>query len=446
MKKRNHLFKIALLSSVIAMTSVQMCAAAEVTTQDTASTAETAPASISTNEIPGWPAGPEITSETGVLIDADSGTVLYSKGGDDIRYPASITKIMTLLLAVENCSLKEDVVFTETGTRDISWDSGNIGMQVGEVMSMRACLYALIIQSANEVAAQIAEHVGGTEQNFIDMMNQRAAEIGCTNTHFANASGLPDPNHYSTAHDMALIMREGLKNKKFRRIIGTTDYTIKPTNMNSEARVLHTHHPMFAPESGYYYNGCIGGKTGYTSEAGNTLVTAVEQNGTTYITVTMKAADLAVASTDSTALFNYGFQNFTKLQVNGGEILAPNGVTVDNLTVQESQENGETVDSYYYNDYLLGSVTVPEATPTPEPAADTASENGGGADTSDGSETVQSDSTQTSDQTKTTAEDSQTSAGRLQLRKILLGIGATMVLLIIILCIALARKERRYSE
>ena len=145
-------------------------------------------------------------------------------------------------------------------------------------------------------------------------------------------------SHYSTAHDMALIMREGLKNKKFRRIIGTTDYTIKPTNMNSESRVLHTHHPMLAPESSYHYDGCIGGKTGYTSEAGNTLVTAAEKNGTTYITVTMKAADLAVASTDSTALFNYGYQNFTKAQVNGGEVSVPNGVTVDNLTVQERSE------------------------------------------------------------------------------------------------------------
>ena len=447
MKKRNHLFKIALISGVIAMTSVQMCAAAEVATQDTAAeTAAASTASIFTNEIPGWPTGPEITSETGVLIDADSGTVLYSKGGDDIRYPASITKIMTLLLAVENCSLKEDVVFTETGTRDISWDSGNIGMQVGEVMSMRACLYALIIRSANEVAAQIAEHVGGTEQNFIDMMNQRAAEIGCTNTHFTNASGLPDPNHYSTAHDMALIMREGLKNKKFRRIIGTTDYTIKPTNMNSEARVLHTHHPMLAPESGYYYNGCIGGKTGYTSEAGNTLVTAVEQNGTTYIAVTMKAADLAVASTDSTALFNYGFQNFTKTQVNGGEILVPNGVSVDNLTIQEAQENGETVDSYYYGDYLLGSVTVPEPIPTPEPAADAVSESG--ADMSDGSgdQAVQSDSTQNTGETQNAVSETQTSAERLQLRKILLGIGAAMLLLIILLCIALVRKEKRYSR
>ena len=194
MKKWKHLLKAVMAVGVIAMTAVQICAAAEGTAQ--AAVSEVTPVSISTNEISGWPVGPEITSETGVLMDADSGTLLYSKGGDEIRYPASITKIMTLLLAVENCSLKEDVVFTETGTRDISWDSGNIGMQVGEVMSMRACLYALVIRSANEVAAQIAEHVGGTEQHFVDMMNERAAQIGCTNTHFVNASGLPDPDHY----------------------------------------------------------------------------------------------------------------------------------------------------------------------------------------------------------------------------------------------------------
>ena len=152
-----------------------------------------------------WPTGPAVQAASAIIMDASTGTVLYEKDADTPRYPASITKIMTLLLAVENCSLKEDVVFTETGTRDISWDSGNIGMQVGEVMSMRACLYALVIRSANEVAAQIAEHVGGTEQHFVDMMNERAAQIGCTNTHFVNASGLPDPDHYSTAHDLSLI-------------------------------------------------------------------------------------------------------------------------------------------------------------------------------------------------------------------------------------------------
>ena len=388
---------------------------------------------VQTNEIKNWPEGPGTYGDSAIVMDADSGAILYAKNIDKKEYPASITKIMTLLLAVENCSLKEDVVFTETGTRDISWDSGNIGMQVGEVMSMRACLYALVIRSANEVAAQIAEHVGGTEQHFVDMMNERAAQIGCTNTHFVNASGLPDPDHYSTAHDMALIMREGLKNKKFRRIIGATDYTIKPTNMNSESRVLHTHHPMLAPESSYYYDGCIGGKTGYTSEAGNTLVTAVEKNGTTYIAVTMKAADLAIASTGSTAMFNYGYQNFTKLQVNGGEVSVPNGVTVDNLTVQENSQDGNTVDDYYYNDYLLGSVEVPEATPTPEPAADTLSDTSGG-------NTDQADQNEKSD----TVGEEKTSAGMPKLRKILLIIGAAMLLLIIILSIALAKKEKRY--
>ena len=149
----------------------------------------------------------------------------------------------------------------------------------------------------------------------------------------------------------------------------------------------------------------------------------------------MKAGDLAIASTDSTALLNYGYQNFTKTQVNGGEILLPNGVTVDNLTIQEGQENGETVDSYYYGDYLLGSVTVPEATPTPEPAADTVSENGSDTEMSgeEGVQDIQND-----------AEKGQTLTEKIQLRKILLIIGAAMILLLIILCIALAKKERRY--
>ena len=198
---------------------------------------------ISTNQIQGWPAGPDITSDTGILMDADTGVVLYNKGGDEQRYPASITKIMTLLVAVENSTMDEKVTFTETGVRNVTADSSNIGTKVGEVLTMEDCLHALIIQSANDVAAQIAEHIGGTEQAFIDMMNQRASEIGCTNTHFANSSGLPDDNHYSSARDMALIFREGLKNETFRTVVGTPDYIIQPTNMNSQQRILHTHHP-----------------------------------------------------------------------------------------------------------------------------------------------------------------------------------------------------------
>ena len=224
---------------------------------------------------------------------------------------------------------------------------------------------------------------------------------------------------------MALIMREGLKNKKFRKIIGATDYVIEPTNKNSESRVLHTHHPMLAPESGYYYEGCIGGKTGYTSAAGNTLVTAVRRNGTTYITVTMKAADLAIASSDSTAMFNYGYQNFQKIQADGGEILIPNGVTVDNLIVREGTLDGNPVNQYFFGDYMVGSVPVLEATPTPEPSVEEVAEK----------------------DLENTADGKQTDTGEIpQLRKVLLITGAAMLLLLIILLAALIRKEKKEEQ
>ena len=378
MKKWKHLLKAVMAVGVIAMTAVQICAAAEGTAQAAAS--EVTPVSISTNEIAGWPAGPEITSETGVLMDADSGTLLYSKGGDEIRYPASITKIMTLLLAVENCSLKEDVVFTETGTRDISWDSGNIGMQVGEVMSMRACLYALVIRSANEVAAQIAEHVGGTEQHFVDMMNERAAQIGCTNTHFVNASGLPDPDHYSTAHDMALIAQAAYQNETFRIIIGTKMYTIPPTNKHAEETVLRNHHDMLCTYHNanrkYLYPYCVGGKTGYTATANSTLVTYAEKDGMTLICVVMNTQS-PNQFIDTVNLFDYAFDNFQVLNVAENDTNYSAETTVDNgnlnniepfveldkdavIVLPKTAEFSDTSSSVEYNDSdpeIAGSIT-----------------------------------------------------------------------------------------
>ena len=136
--------------------------------------------SVSTNEITGWPQGPDIYGETAVLMDADTGTILYNKGMDELRYPASTTKLMTLLVALENSSLDEQVTFTETCLADQTPDSGNIGMQVGEVLSLEQCLLVMIIQSANDVATQVAEHVGGSVDAFCEMMNQKAAQLGCT--------------------------------------------------------------------------------------------------------------------------------------------------------------------------------------------------------------------------------------------------------------------------
>lgn len=328
---------------------------------------------ISTNRIEGWPQMADINCNTAVVMEADTGTIVYNKGAYELRYPASITKLMTLLVTVENCAdISETVTFTETGVRDVTPDSGNIGMQLGETMTMEDCLYAMILYSANEVSAQIAEHVGGTEEAFIEMMNQKALELGCTNTHFTNASGLPDTEQYTTARDMALIFREGLKNKLFRKVIKKRTYTIPATNLNPEPRKLTTHHPLNAKGASYYYEGCIGGKSGMTNDAGHTLVTGAKRDGVTYIVVTLRGADLAQCSADSIALFDYAYQNFRKVEVEGGSVVIPNTLTVDQLTVNTETTDAGTVNSYYAGDYLVGQGTIPKevpptATPTPDP-------------------------------------------------------------------------------
>lgn len=448
MKKVKKLFAFLTTLSMVLMMSAHVMAAVDLN----------AKYEVDTNKIQGWPQAADIASDTGILMDADTGTVLFDKGGDQQRYPASITKIMTLLVAVENSSMDEQVTFTETGVRNVAADSSNINSKVGEVMTMQDCLHALMIISANDAAAQIAEHVGGTEQNFIDMMNQRAAEIGCTNTHFANSSGLPDENHYSSAKDMALIFREGLMNKDFRSVIGDADYTIQPTNMTSDKRVMHTHHPMFAPESDIYYPGCIGGKTGFTNLAAHTLVTAVEQNGTTYIAVVMHGVELSTCCLDSKALFDYGFGNFTKTAVDGGSVILSKGMDVNALTAKSESSNGKIETVYYAGDHQVGTSTVDEtaatATPTPEIAASgTAGDTLDQSGESDNADISGTSSNEVSQNSKSTLDTQSTTTGKVSetkgvpaLRKILLMIMAAMVLILIALLAALGRKERKHRK
>lgn len=448
MKKVKKLFAFLITLSIVLMMPAHVMAAVDLN----------AKYEVDTNKIQGWPQAADIASDTGILMDADTGTVLFDKGGDQQRYPASITKIMTLLVAVENSSMDEQVTFTETGVRNVAADSSNINSKIGEVMTMQDCLHALMIISANDAAAQIAEHVGGTEQNFIDMMNQRAAEIGCTNTHFTNSSGLPDENHYSSAKDMALIFREGLKNKDFRSVIGDADYTIQPTNMTSDKRVMHTHHPMFAPESDIYYPGCIGGKTGFTNLAAHTLVTAVEQNGTTYIAVVMHGVELSTCCLDSKALFDYGFGNFTKTAVDGGSVILPKGMDVNALTTKSESSNGKIETVYYAGDHQVGTSTVDEmaatATPTPEPAAsETAGDTSDQSGESDNNDISGTSSSEVSQNSKSTLDTKSTTTGKVSetkgvpaLRKILLMIMAAMVLILIALLAALGRKERKHRK
>ena len=314
---------------------------------------------ITTNSIDGWPQGPDTYSETAVLMDADTGVILYNKGMDEKRYPASITKIMTALLALENSNLDDQVTFTEECLADQTSDSGNIGMQVGEVLTMRQCLLALMIRSANDVATQIAVHIAGSVSAFADMMNQRAQELGCVNTHFVNASGMPDENHYTTAHDMALIFQEAIKNQDFKDIIGTQSFTIDPTNMNPESRTYSTHHALVAQSAPEHYEGCFGGKTGVTEASKNTLVSGAIRDGMTLIAVAMRA-EVGQVCQDHISMFDYGFNNFQKVEVPGGAVTIPKDAQVTNLTNNEN--------NYYYGtDYYVGSGSDEAETQQDEP-------------------------------------------------------------------------------
>lgn len=309
---------------------------------------------VQTNSINGWPQAADTYAETAILMEADTGTVLLGKGIHELRYPASITKIMTALLAIENSSMDEQVVFTGECLADQVAGSGNVGMQVGEILTMKQCLLLLMIQSANDVATQIAVHVGGSVAGFAEMMNQRAQQVGCVNTHFVNASGMPDENHYTTAYDMALIFREAIKNETFREIIATLSVTIEPTNMNSETRTYGTHHALLAPTAPEFYEGCFGGKTGNTNASRNTLVSGAERNGMTLIAVALRA-DAGEVCQDHIHMFDYGYNSFEKIQVPGGYVVVPKGTDISSLKVVDTEVEGKTEQTYYYqNDVYVG--------------------------------------------------------------------------------------------
>lgn len=259
-----------------------------------------------------WPAGPEVQAASAIIMDASTGTVLYEKDADTPRYPASITKIMTTLLALENCNLDEMVHFSATAVYENEGGTSHIARDLDEEMTLEQCLYAIMLESANECSYAVAEHVGGGDyQKFIDMMNAKAAELGCTNTHFNNCNGLPDPAHVVSARDMALISREAIQNSMFRKIVGTVRYEIPPTNKHADPTLLNNHHQMISAYKGRQnlYEYCIGGKTGWTSDAGNTLVTFAEKDGMTLICVVMNCTGGGQYS-DTRTLFDYCFENF----------------------------------------------------------------------------------------------------------------------------------------
>ena len=260
-----------------------------------------------------WPSDVSVQAEGAIVMDGNTGTVLWGQNIHSQYFPASITKIMTALLTIENCSLDETVTFSHSAVSSLEDNSSSAGIREGETMSVRDCLYALLLKSANEAANALAEHAAGDVAGFADMMNDRAQKLGCTNTHFSNPSGLNDPEHYTSAYDMALIAREAFKNPIFREIDSTTYYKLPPTAANPEGLETSPKHQMLRRNSPYYYPGVVGGKTGYTSLAGNTLVTCAEKGGMRLITVILKGTTPRYW-TDTKNLLNFGFDNFFSLK------------------------------------------------------------------------------------------------------------------------------------
>lgn len=267
-----------------------------------------------------WPDGVDIVSPSAIVMEVNSGTILYDKNSDEVNYPASITKIMTAYLAVQNCSMDETVTFSADAVFKNEGATSHIARDLDEQMTMEQCLYAVLLKSANECAYAVAEHVGqklgGDYSTFIDLMNSTAKDLGCTNTHFNNPNGLPDENHWTSAHDMALIASAAYKNETFRKIVGTGTYEIPPTNKHADPTPLSNDHQMLYPSRTrkYLYEYCTGGKTGFTDDAGNTLVTYAEKDGLTLVCVIMHSTN-PQHYLDTTSLLDYCFNNFQAVNI-----------------------------------------------------------------------------------------------------------------------------------
>ena len=246
-------------------------------------------------------------------MDMVTGAVLYSKNADKVQYPASITKIMTSLLAAEHLNMKDKIVMSQSAAYGITIsDSSSIYADTGEEFTTEQAMMAVMLQSANEMTLALAEETSGSVKKFVELMNLKAKQLGCTGTHFNNPNGLPDELHYTTASDMAKIARAAWYNPTFRKYTTTTYYEIPPTNKFAETRYLLNHHKMMKGNT-YAYEGVMGGKTGYTDAAGNTLVTYAKRGNMRLVSVVMKSINGAYA--DTAALLDYGFNNFTRTAV-----------------------------------------------------------------------------------------------------------------------------------
>lgn len=271
---------------------------------------------VQSNEIENWPNGPQIGAQAAILMDANTGVILYSKNIHERLYPASTTKIMTCLLAMERGNLDDIVEFSHEAVFSVPADGSKMGMDEGESITLEECLYGIMVASANEAANAAGEYISGSIQEFVDLMNLRAKEIGCTDTHFVNPNGLHDSEHYTSVYDLALISSLFFQNEMLCKISNTPRYHFEATATQPDDFIKVNKHQLINGE--IPYDGILGGKTGFTSDSRQTLVTCAERNGMKLICIVFKEESPDQFS-DTVELFDYGFQNFQVLNVSENE-------------------------------------------------------------------------------------------------------------------------------
>ncbi|MGE5472938.1 MAG: D-alanyl-D-alanine carboxypeptidase family protein [Ignavibacteriales bacterium] len=257
---------------------------------------------------------PVVDSPSIILIDSKTGQILYEKNSNQKLYPASITKVMTALITLEKCKLDDKVIASKNAVFSIEPGSSTASFQPDEVLTVEQLLYALLLNSANEAANILAEHISGSAENFANLMNARANELGAINTHFVTPNGLHNDNHYTTAHDMSLIARQAMTIPKFREIVSTVKYNMPPTNKYPKTdKFFLNSNKLINQSNENYYEYATGVKTGYTVKAGHTLIASASKNGIELITVSMNSkvgSGKLQNYTDSIKLFDYAFKNY----------------------------------------------------------------------------------------------------------------------------------------
>ena len=300
---------------------------------------------------------PNIISPSALLMDLKSGKILFEKNINKKMYPASLTKVLTAIIVLENCDLNETATVSNNAVSSISFGYVTANLQVGEELTVEQLLNVLMIGSSNDAAVVLAEHVSGSVEKFAKLMNEKAKELGCTSSNFVNPNGAHDESHYSSAHDLALIARYAMQNETFKEIVSTTTYKLPITNKyKRDDRLFSTTNSLLQPYNTYYYRYATGIKTGFTTPAGNCLIASAKKDDLELLTVILGANQneqgVSQRYVDTRSLFDYGYNTYSLREV----IKAGN--VVQTTKVKNATNDTKNLDAVAQNDiYALTKIS-----------------------------------------------------------------------------------------